>query len=45
MRKLFFTLHLYVALIAGIFVVILGLTGSIMAFEPEIDHLLHSKLS
>ncbi len=45
MRKLVFTLHLYVALIAGIFVVILGATGSIMAFEPEIDHLLHSKLS
>ncbi len=45
MRKLFFTLHLYVALSAGIFVVILGVTGSIMAFETEIDHLLHAKLS
>src|SRR5436190_12728255 len=45
MRKLLFNLHLYLALIAGVFVVILGLTGSIMAFEPEIDHLLHAHLS
>lgn len=43
MRKLFFNLHLYVALIAGVFVVILGLTGSIMAFEQEIDHVAHWK--
>ena len=45
MRKLIFNLHLYVALIAGIFIAILGLTGSIMAFEPELDHLFHAKLS
>jgi uncharacterized iron-regulated membrane protein len=45
MRKLLFNLHLYLALIAGVFVLILGLTGSIMAFEPELDHLLHAKLS
>jgi uncharacterized iron-regulated membrane protein len=45
MRKALFTLHLYIALIAGIFVVILGATGSIMAFEPELDRLLHPKLS
>ena len=45
MRKLLFKLHLFVALIAGVFVVILGLTGAIMAFEPEIDHLLHARLS
>lgn len=45
MRKLLFNIHLYLALVSGIFVLILGLTGSIMAFEPEIDHLLHWKLS
>jgi uncharacterized iron-regulated membrane protein len=45
MRKLLFNLHLYVALIAGVFVLILGLTGAIMAFEPELDHLLHPGLS
>lgn len=45
MRKLLFTLHLYVALIAGVFVVILGVTGAIMAFETELDHLIHAKTS
>src|SRR5437870_12533094 len=44
-RRLLFNLHLYLALMAGVFLLILGLTGSIMAFEPEIDHLLHWKLS
>lgn len=45
MRKLIFNLHLYVALAAAIFVIIMGITGSIMAFEPELDHLLHPKLA
>lgn len=45
MHKLIFNLHLYLALLAAAFVIILGLTGSIMAFEPEIDHLLHPRLS
>ncbi|HEY3835080.1 MAG TPA: PepSY-associated TM helix domain-containing protein [Bryobacteraceae bacterium] len=45
MRKLLLNLHLYIALIAGVFVLILGLTGSIMAFEPEIDHLFHRHLT
>ena len=45
MRKLLFKLHLWVALISGVFVLILGATGCIMAFEPEIDHLLHPHLS
>ena len=45
MRRLLFNLHLYAALIAGAFIVVLGLTGSIMAFEPEIDHLLHWNLT
>src|SRR5579871_5711685 len=45
MRRLLFNLHLYVALIAGVFIVILGVTGSIMAFEQEIDRVLHWKLT
>jgi uncharacterized iron-regulated membrane protein len=45
MRKLLLNLHLYTALIAGALIVILGLTGSVMAFEPEIDHLRHWKLT
>jgi uncharacterized iron-regulated membrane protein len=45
MRKLLLNLHLYAALIAGVFVLILGLTGSVMAFEQEIDRLFHWKLT
>ena len=45
MRKFLFNVHLYLALIAGVFVLILGVTGCIMAFEPEIDHLLNPRLS
>src|SRR5947209_10197938 len=45
MRRLLFNLHLYLALIAGVFIVILGITGSIMAFEQEIDHFFHRKLT
>ncbi len=44
MRKLILNLHLYLALAAGIFVTILGVTGSIMAFEDELDHLFHRTL-
>ena len=44
MRKFLLKLHLYMALLSCVFVIILGLTGSIMAFEPEIDHLIHPKL-
>jgi uncharacterized iron-regulated membrane protein len=44
MRKLIFNIHLYLALAAAAFVILMGITGSIMAFEPEIDRLLHRKL-
>ena len=42
MRKVIFNLHLFVALVAGAFVVILGATGSIMAFETELAELAHA---
>lgn len=45
MRRLFFNLHLYTGLTAAVFILIFGLTGSIMAFEPEIDHILHWRRS
>ena len=45
MRRILYNLHLFMALAAGVFVILLGLTGSIMAFEPEINRLLHWKLS
>src|SRR5579864_5539695 len=45
MRSFIFLLHLTVALVAGAFVVILGVTGSILAFEPELGHVLNRRLS
>jgi uncharacterized iron-regulated membrane protein len=44
LRRLIRTCHLWIALVAAAFVVMLGVTGSIMAFEPELDHLLHRDL-
>ena len=44
MRKLIFNLHLYGALIAGLFVVVIGVTGSIMAFEDDLERLTHPAL-
>ncbi|HKQ88326.1 MAG TPA: PepSY-associated TM helix domain-containing protein [Candidatus Acidoferrales bacterium] len=40
-RKLILKLHLYLGLVSAIFLVILGLTGSVMAFEGQLDHWLH----
>ena len=45
MRRLVLNVHLFIALIAGAFMVILGVTGSIMEFEPELDRSLHPQLS
>jgi uncharacterized iron-regulated membrane protein len=44
MRKVFLKLHLFGGLAGAAFIVVLGLTGSIMAFEEEIDHLTHPRL-
>lgn len=44
MQKLLLNLHLYAAFVAGAFVVILGATGSVMAFEDQLDHLSHPHL-
>jgi len=45
MRRVLFNLLLYPALTSGVFVAILGVTGAIMAFETELDHVLHARLS
>jgi uncharacterized iron-regulated membrane protein len=45
MRKLILKLHLLVALFAGAFIVILGVTGIIVDFEPELDRLFHPYLN
>jgi len=44
MRQTLLKLHLVLALLAGVIITSLGVTGSIMAFEPEIDHLTHRAL-
>ena len=45
MRTLIRNVHLFVGLAAGAFVVILGVTGSIMEFEPELNRFVHPRLS
>lgn len=44
MRPVLLKLHLVLALLASLVIISLGLTGSIMAFEPEIDHWQHRAL-
>jgi uncharacterized iron-regulated membrane protein len=41
LRKVILKTHMVLGLAAGIFLAILGLTGSIMAFEGDLDHWLH----
>jgi uncharacterized iron-regulated membrane protein len=43
-RKVLLKIHLWLGLAAAVFLVILGLTGSIMAFEVDIDHWMHPGL-
>ena len=43
-RKLWLKVHLYLGLFAGAVFVIIGLTGSILAFDYPIDETLNSKL-
>lgn len=43
-RKLILSIHLYLGLAAGLFLAILGLTGTVMAFESDLDHWLHPDL-
>lgn len=45
MRRLILNIHLVIGLVAGTFVILLGVTGSILAFEPELDRLLHLDIS
>jgi uncharacterized iron-regulated membrane protein len=44
MRKLLLTLHLWTTLVAGAFIVILGVTGCVIAFETDLDRLFHASL-
>jgi uncharacterized iron-regulated membrane protein len=44
MRPLILNLHLFGALIGGLFLIILGGTGGILVFQDELDHLLNPAL-
>jgi len=44
MRKLLLTLHLWTTLLAGVFIMILGVTGAVMAFETDLDRLFNPSL-
>ncbi|OLC11621.1 MAG: hypothetical protein AUH41_00045 [Gemmatimonadetes bacterium 13_1_40CM_66_11] len=44
LRTVLFTTHLWLGLIAGAFIALLGITGAIMAFEPELEHARHPHL-
>lgn len=44
-RSALLNLHLCAGLIAAVFLLILGVTGSIMVFEDEIDHALNARLT
>ncbi|HYM00883.1 MAG TPA: PepSY-associated TM helix domain-containing protein [Blastocatellia bacterium] len=44
-RKIILNIHLVAGLIAGVFLFLLGLSGSILVFENEIDHTLNSELT
>jgi uncharacterized iron-regulated membrane protein len=45
MRRWLFKVHLCFAALAGAFFVVLGITGSILAFDAPLDHILNAKLS
>jgi uncharacterized iron-regulated membrane protein len=44
MRGLLLKTHLYLGLVAALFLIVLGLTGSVIAFESDIPHWLHRDL-
>ncbi|HEY5055509.1 MAG TPA: PepSY-associated TM helix domain-containing protein [Acidobacteriaceae bacterium] len=45
MKKLLLTLHLYIGLAAAFFLICISLSGAIIAFEPELNHLFHPQLT
>jgi uncharacterized iron-regulated membrane protein len=45
MRRWVFKVHLWVGAVAGGFFVVLGISGSILAFEQPLDHVLNANLS
>lgn len=44
LRRILLVLHLWAALLASVFLLLLGATGSFMVYEREIDHVLNRRL-
>jgi uncharacterized iron-regulated membrane protein len=45
MKKILLTLHLYIGLAAAFFLVCISLSGAVIAFEPELNHAFHPRLT
>lgn len=45
MRKWLLYIHLYVGLVAAFFLICISISGSIIAFEPELNHAFHPELT
>lgn len=43
-RRTVFNIHLYIGLAAGLFLILIGLSGSMIVFREEIEKLMHSEL-
>ena len=43
-RRIIFNIHLYIGLAVGLFLVLSGLTGSLIVFREEIEELMHPEL-
>ncbi|TYP92171.1 putative iron-regulated membrane protein [Fodinibius salinus] len=42
-KQILLSIHKWFGLIAGIFILVMGVTGSIIVFDDEIDHFIHSE--
>ena len=45
MKKFLLTVHLYIGLCAAFFLICISLSGAIIAFEPELNHVFHPQLT
>ena len=43
-RRIVFNIHLYIGLAVGLFLILSGLTGSMIVFREEIEKLMHPEL-
>ncbi|MFF5400116.1 PepSY-associated TM helix domain-containing protein [Peribacillus butanolivorans] len=43
-RRIIAKIHLWLSMLAGVFIVLIGLTGSLLVFEPELNSILHPNL-